>query len=137
MDSRKPSSITQTPSDDLDSFMQRVEAFLAAHGPAAEYRTADAETDWASEPAVNPMIEEAYWRENFRKRSYCVPGRTFDDFQCAFRYGWENATRNEFRGRSFEQVERWLERGWTGKLITWKESREAVRDAWNRVRAGH
>jgi hypothetical protein len=136
MDSRKP-SITQTPSDDLDSFMQRVESFLAAHGTAAEYRTADAETDWASEPAVNPMIEEAYWRENFRKRAYYVRGRTFDDFQCAFRYGWENATRNEFRGRSFEQVERWLERGWTGKLITWKESREAVRDAWNRVRAGH
>ena len=137
MYSRKPSSNTQTPSDDLDPFIQRVESFLAAYGPAAEYRTADAETDWASEPAVNPMIEEAYWRENFRKRPYYVPGRTYADYQCAFRYGWESANRNEFSGRSFEQVERWLEKGWIGKLITWKECREAVRDAWDRVRVGH
>ena len=137
MYSRKASSNTQIASDSSDSFTQKVELFVAAHGPAAEYRTADAETDWASEPEINPMIEEAYWRENYPTRPYCVPGRTYADYQCAFRYGWESATRNEFSGRSFEQVERWLERGWIGKLITWKECREAVRDSWNRVRAGH
>jgi hypothetical protein len=137
MYSRKPSPDAEIASGSSDSFTQKVESFLAAYGPAAEYRTADAETDWASEPAFNPMLEEAYWRENYRRRPYYMPSRTFADYQCAFRYGWENAMRREFRGRSFEQVERWLERGWTGKLITWKESREAVRDAWNRVRAGH
>jgi hypothetical protein len=133
---KQPSS-DQTTSDSPDSFTQKVESFIAAHGPAATYRTADAETDWASEPAINPMVEEAYWRENYKKRPYYVPGRTYADYQCAFRYGWENATREEFSGRTFEQVERWLERGWIGKLITWKESREAARDAWDRARAGH
>src|SRR5262249_7864514 len=137
MYSRKASSNTQIASDSSDSFTQKVESFVAAHGPAAEYRTADAETDWASEPESNPMIEEAYLPENYPTQPCSVPGRTYADYQCAFRYGWENATRSEFSGRSFEQVERWLQRGWIGKLITWKECREAVRDAWDRVRVGH
>ena len=63
--------------------------------------------------------------------------RVYFDYQPGFRYGWESAVRREYLGKTFEEAEKDLARGWIGKGITWKESREAVRDAWNRVREGH
>ena len=90
-----------------------------------------------SQPFVDHERENVYWRENYRRRPYYRPGRVYFDYQPAFRYGWESAVRVEYRGKTFDEAEKDLSRGWLGKGITWKESREAVRDAWNRVRDGH
>jgi phage tail tape-measure protein len=89
---------------------------------------------------LDPTVEDAYWRKTYSTRSYYRPGRTYEEYEPAYRYGWENASRAEYSNRQFDEVESDLERGWeTAKGKTregWRDVREATRDAWNRVR-GH
>jgi len=86
--------------------------------------------------AVNPTVEDAYWRENFRSRPYYVKGKEYDYYGIAYRYGWESATRHT--GRRFDEVENDLSRGWNqfrGKASTeWNDVKQATRDAFDRAR---
>lgn len=86
--------------------------------------------------AVNPTAEDAYWRENYRTRPYYATDYSYDDdYAPAYRYGWESRYQNA--GRSYEDVESDLERGWErfkGKSrLNWERARAATRDAWHRV----
>src|SRR5436305_11016861 len=84
---------------------------------------------------INPTAEDAYWRENYRTRPYMKTGSSYDEYQPAYRYGWES--RGQYANRTWDQAESDLERGWdkakgTSRL-TWYEAKNPVRDAWNRV----
>lgn len=83
-------------------------------------------TGWSS--------EDSYWRNNWSSRPY-ASGRTYDDLSPAYRYGYDSA--NQYRGRSWNEVENDLERGWEkakgATRSTWLEVKDAVRDAWHRV----
>ncbi len=89
----------------------------------------------AAGEAVNPTVEDAYWRANYKNRPYYVVGRTYGDYEPAYRYGWEAAGRPEYRGRKFDDVENDLAEGWTSDDVTstWADNRQAARDAWSRV----
>lgn len=82
--------------------------------------------------------EDTYWRENYRTRPYA--GGQYDDWRPAYRFGYESA--NRYSGRSWDDVERDLEREWdtyeyrTDTRSTWQQVKDAARDAWNRV-TGH
>ncbi len=93
----------------------------------------------AAGEAIDPTRETSYWRENYKNRPYYKQDRSFDDYEPAYRYGWESASRPENRNRKFDEVEGDLERGWDKtKGATkqgWYEVREATRDAWDRVRS--
>ena len=93
----------------------------------------------AAGEAIDPTRETEYWRENFRNRPYYQRDKTFDDYEPAYRYGWESATRPDYKGRRFDEVESDLERGWDKTKGTTKhalyEVKEATRDAWDRVRS--
>lgn len=93
----------------------------------------------AAGEAIDPARETEYWRKNFRERPYCQRDKTFDDYEPAYRYGWESATRSDYTGRRFDEVESDLERGWDktkgNTKHAWYEVREATRDAWDRVRS--
>lgn len=88
---------------------------------------------------INPSEEEAYWREQFRRRPYAREGRDYERYAPAYRYGWEAAISPSFSGRSFEDIEPELERGWAASRERgrpqWREIREASRDAFNRARS--
>jgi hypothetical protein len=92
----------------------------------------------AAGEALDPTVEGKYWRENFRNRPYYQTGRTYSDYEPAYRYGWESAGRPDYRDRRFDDVEKDLEKGWdrargeSGR--TWYEIKDATRDAWSRVR---
>jgi hypothetical protein len=83
--------------------------------------------------AVNPTVEEAYWRDNYSKRPYVTAGSTYDTYRPAYQYGWESYGR--YRGRSFDEVEPELSRNWESKKnkLSWDRAREASRDAWQRL----
>ena len=80
------------------------------------------------------MDEDEYWRSNFSTRPYASTG-SYDDFQPAYRYGYEAADR--YRGRSWTDVESDLERDWDSYenrgTSTWQQMKNAVRDAWERM----
>ena len=84
---------------------------------------------------INPTEEDAYWRENYKTRSYVDTNRSYDDYQPAYKYGWESRAR--YGDRKWDDVETDLERGWdTAKgesRQTWNEAKHATRDAWHRV----
>jgi uncharacterized protein YjbJ (UPF0337 family) len=87
--------------------------------------------------AVNPTEEDTYWREQHTSRPYFQSGRTYDDYAPAYRYGWESASRAEYHGRRFDDVESDLGRGWDKVRGTtrneWNDMKYATRDAFERV----
>lgn len=89
-------------------------------------------------------VEEArYWRTHFADRPYRRKDRGFSWYEPAYRYGWESAVRLRDDPRTFEELEQDLAGGWLGlggmvgaetPAYEWHEAREAVRDAWTRIR---
>lgn len=85
--------------------------------------------------AVNPTVEDSYWRDNYSARSYAQADRGYDFYQPAYRYGWESKAK--YKGKQYNDVERDLEQGWDGfkgsSKMTWNDARQATKDAWHRV----
>jgi hypothetical protein len=84
---------------------------------------------------VNPTAEDAYWSEHYSERPYVEEDRDYAYYQPAYRFGWE--TYSQYGERSFDEIDNKLSREWDERrgdsLQTWREAREAARDAWNRV----
>jgi hypothetical protein len=85
--------------------------------------------------AVNPTVEDAYWRDNYRNEPYYQSGFNYDEYRPAYRTGWEGRAR--YPGRNFEDVERDLatdyERNRGSSSLDWERSRDAVRAGWSRI----
>lgn len=83
----------------------------------------------------DPTAEEAYWRDAFEREPYYQSGMTYDDYDPAYRLGWES--RGRFAGRGFEDVETDLGRDYEtrrGKSrLSWDHAKHATRSAWDRV----
>jgi hypothetical protein len=82
--------------------------------------------------------EREYWRKTHKKRTYYRRGTPFEDYEPAYRHGWESAIRPELRGLSFEESEPDLRDRWERSPLaarrSWTKVRDEVRDAWLRVR---
>lgn len=78
--------------------------------------------------------EDLYFREHFASQGAKAPERKYEDYQPAYRYGWE--AHGRFEGAFFEEVEPELQRGWTTAKpsLPWEEARLAAREAWDRRR---
>lgn len=87
--------------------------------------------------SVNPTVEDQYWRENYASRPYVTKERTYDYYEPAYRHGWESATKPQYMGRRFEDVEPDLQRDWQttrgDRTDAWSDVREATRDAYTRI----
>jgi hypothetical protein len=84
--------------------------------------------------AVNPTVEEEYWRDNYSTRPYVTSGADFETYRPAYQYGWESYARHQ--GRRFDEVEPELRKDWETRRdtkLTWDRAKEATRDAWHRV----
>lgn len=61
-------------------------------------------------------------------------GRDFSYYEPGYRYGYTLASRPEYRGRSWEQVEGDARRDWESRNQgPWEEFKDSVRYAWQRV----
>ena len=87
---------------------------------------------------IDPTAEDAYWRENYKTRSYIDKGSDYSSYQPAYRYGWE--MRSRYAGKSFDEVEPQLRRDWTSvrgqSNLDWDRAKLAARDAWARIDQG-
>jgi uncharacterized protein (TIGR02271 family) len=83
---------------------------------------------------IDPTAEDAYWRENYKTRPYAA-GTTYDEYQPAYRMGWESSQR--YKGHTFDSAESNLKADWErakGKSkLTWDKAKFAVKDAWDRT----
>lgn len=84
--------------------------------------------------AVDPVAEDAYWRDNYSTRPY-ASGSNYDEYRPAYGYGVEARTR--YPDRSFDEVESELARDWNSKRgsssLGWDRAKHATRDAWQRA----
>jgi hypothetical protein len=80
------------------------------------------------------LDEDEYWRTNYRNRPY-ARGMEYDTFSGGYRYGYDAA--GQYAGRSWDDIEPELERGWDTYQYrgqsTWEQVKAAVRDAWDRI----
>jgi len=85
---------------------------------------------------VNPTAERDYWSQNYSREPYHKSGRTFDDYDAAYRTGYEGYSRYG-RNRDWNQSEADLRKEYEanrGKSqLSWDEARPAARAAWDRV----
>ncbi len=91
----------------------------------------------ATAEAINPTIESKYWLENHSHRPYSHSEFGYEEFEPAYRYGWESFGRQGQNATTFEAVEAELGRGWNQtkgqSRLAWDQAKQATRDAWNRV----
>jgi hypothetical protein len=85
--------------------------------------------------AIDPKIEDDYWRSNYASRPYVTAGATYDDYGPAYRHGVDAYSR--YPDRSFDDLEPELSRDWgtrrEGSKLDWHSAKHASRDAWQRL----
>jgi hypothetical protein len=85
--------------------------------------------------SINPTVEDAYWRENYKNEPYANREYGYDDYAPAYRTGYEG--RSRYPDRKFEDVEGDLrsqyEQTRGTSRLGWDQARDATRSAWHRV----
>ena len=87
--------------------------------------------------ATDNRIEKfsQHWHKQYMYEPYYDSRYTWDDFDPAYRYAWEQ--RRQHEGKRFEDVESDLEAGWDqvkGKSrLAWDKAKAAVRSGWHSI----
>lgn len=87
--------------------------------------------------AIDPTIEEAYWRAEYASSPHYKEGYEFDrDMHPAYAVGYANRARYPADAR-FEDHEADLQRSWEevkgDSRMAWEDARNVSRDAWDRI----
>lgn len=84
---------------------------------------------------IDPTVETGYWRDNYVKRPYSNDDAAFEEYEPAYRYGWESAA--FYPRKKFADVETDLAREWERRkgesTLSWEQAKPAIRDAWDRI----
>lgn len=85
--------------------------------------------------AVDPTVEDAYWRNNYSKQDYVQDGEAYDAYAPAYRTGYEG--RSRYPGKTYEEAEADLQREYqksqSDGTLDWNRAKYATRDAWDRI----
>jgi uncharacterized protein (TIGR02271 family) len=77
------------------------------------------------------------YRNDWQGR-YGTAGRTWEQDEPAYRYGWESASHPSHRNRDWNEAEPELRRDWSdryGRQSKWEDVKDRVQDSWNRTRS--
>jgi hypothetical protein len=85
--------------------------------------------------AVNPTVEEQYWRENHASQSYATQEYGYEHFAPAYRVGYEAVAK--YPGKDFDEIDDELaldyQKYQPGDALPWDQVRPATRAAWTKV----
>jgi hypothetical protein len=85
---------------------------------------------------ISQQQYDQHFQTRYQQAPYYKQGREWNDYEPAYRYGYEKCT-GDCAGRKFEEVENELERGWeatkANSRLAWNEAKEAVRDGWHHI----
>ncbi len=83
--------------------------------------------------ALNPTTEATYWRDNHAKQPY-AQGSTYDNYENAYRVGYEGQSKHGAKYKSFDEAEASLrdEYGTGNSSVDWDRARPAASAAWKR-----
>jgi hypothetical protein len=84
---------------------------------------------------IDPTEQDAYWRENYSKRSYADKEVPYEAYSPAYKAGYEGYTL--YPGKQYDEVEPDLQRDYEkskqNSVLAWDKAKHATRDAWDRV----
>lgn len=84
---------------------------------------------------LDPTIESAYWRDEHAKRPYYNNQYKYEDYEPAYRAGWESYDIDS--PANWSDRERYAREKWENEggqpSMTWEEARQAAEDAYTRV----
>lgn len=76
-----------------------------------------------------------YWRTQYEKEGYFEAGRSYDDYEGAYRAGYEG--RSQYQGKTFDEVENDVRSAWEKtkgqSQLARDKAKHAARAAWDRV----
>lgn len=86
---------------------------------------------------INPTVEDEYWQNNHTSRPYYDKTHDYNEYQPAYRAGYEGYGRYGTTGRTYEDAEPDLRSGYEkdrgGAGLAWDKAKYAAKDAWHRV----
>lgn len=89
----------------------------------------------AAAEAVNPTIEDEWWRRNYAARPYASAGAPYETYRPAYQYGWQ--ARMMHGDAEWSEIEPNLAAGWMSargdSRLEWADAKHAAKDAWDRV----
>jgi hypothetical protein len=84
---------------------------------------------------IDPTVEDRYWQENYPTRPYAEREVPYEEYQPAYRTGYEGYGR--YSGKKYEEVEADLQREYEQSKghskVGWDKAKYATQDAWHRV----
>ncbi len=85
---------------------------------------------------VDPTVEEAYWKDEYKNRDYFDGDANYDKtYGPAYRHGVESRIQHD--GKRYDDAEVDIRRDWESSdhndSLTWDKAKLATRDAWDRV----
>ncbi|MCC6512115.1 MAG: hypothetical protein IT423_23665 [Pirellulaceae bacterium] len=88
--------------------------------------------------AVDPTVEDAYWRDEYPRRDYYQPGVDYETIRPAYQYGWQSKAL--YGDRSWEEAEADMRREWEFRRVdrmhgSWEDAQRPIRDAWERAQS--
>lgn len=86
---------------------------------------------------IDPTVEEAYWRDNYRDRPYVEADYDYDDYSPAYRTGYDGYSSYAGDGVTYAEVEPRLredyEKSRGSSRLDWDRAKPASEDAWYRA----
>jgi hypothetical protein len=85
--------------------------------------------------AMNPTVEESYWREKHEEQPWADAESNFEHYAPAYRTGYEGVMK--YAGKHYDEIELDLARDYekndANLAIPWDRARPAVKAAWDRL----
>ena len=79
--------------------------------------------------------ENTFWQNKFQHEGYFQNGMTWDDYEPAYRYGFES--HNKWHGRKWDDVEHDMGSEWdkmkAKSRLKWEHAKFAVKAVWDRM----
>jgi hypothetical protein len=83
---------------------------------------------------VDPFPDAGYWNQQFTREPYFLEGDSYDDFDPAYRLGYN--ARRQHPELGFDRLETQLQREWAASKglsrLDWSRARHAALRAWER-----
>ncbi|MGY0557585.1 hypothetical protein [Lysobacter sp. A421] len=84
---------------------------------------------------LDETSQQDYWKNQYSKEGYYEAGRTYDEYDPAYRTGYQGQQR--YQGKTFDQAEPELksdyEQARGQSQLGWEKAKHAVKAAWHRV----
>ena len=114
---RERSRFATTGQQEMDRERRRIHTYMSDRSMGTDYNRYD------------PLFRTHY------QTTYGNTGRSFEDFQPAYRYGYDLAGNPQYRDRTWDQVEMDARRSWEREHqdTLWDDIKDAVREGWMRV----